>query len=103
MYCPTQGSVINSNKEWAQVCSGSGASTSSSWFTLPSSENAANRFTDATMGMAVLFFFMLFAWLGSFAIKRYKKRNYIRLHGEEVSLMRLQRLKLTLMSGSSLF
>ncbi|KAJ3491471.1 hypothetical protein NLI96_g722 [Meripilus lineatus] len=80
-----EGSVINSNREWASICSGSGATTS--WFNLPSSENAASRFIDATMGMAALFILMLFAWIGSVAIRRYKRRSYVRLHGEEVPVM----------------
>lgn len=76
--------MINSNREWADICSGSGSS-GASWFSLPSTEGVNNRFIDATMGMAALFFLMLFAWLGSFAVKSYRRRSYIRLHGEEVS------------------
>ena len=34
--------------------------------------------------MGLVFMFMMFAWVVSYGVKRYRRRNYIRLQGEEV-------------------
>ncbi|CAL1711849.1 unnamed protein product [Somion occarium] len=76
-----ENSVVDSNREWAQACQ---ASSASSWMGLESSDVAANRFMDAVFGMTALFFLMLFAWFGSHAVKSYRRRNYVRLQGDEM-------------------
>ncbi|PSS05536.1 hypothetical protein PHLCEN_2v3738 [Hermanssonia centrifuga] len=72
-----ENSVINSNSHWARTC---GVSTG------PELADAGNKFFDAIMGMGMIFVLMLFAWLGSFVIKRYRRSNYVRLQGEEARL-----------------
>lgn len=57
-----------------------------SWPTLPGSVEklAGSRFLEGTFAMAAVFLLMMFVWLGSFAVKRFRRRNYIRLQGNEV-------------------
>ena len=39
--------------------------------------------------MASVFLLMMFAWLGSVAVKRFRQRSQIRLRGDEVSALTL--------------
>lgn len=78
-----QNSVIHNNEQWARAC---GIENDFSWPTLPGAAEklAGSRFLEGTFAMAVVFLLMMFVWVGSFAVKRFRRRNYIRLHGEEV-------------------
>ena len=80
-----QGSVIKSNGEWARVCGAGSEDLASS---------ATNRFLEATACMGTVFVLMLLVWTVSFGIKRYQRRNYIRLQGDEVSALSRKRQRL---------
>ncbi|KAI0692155.1 phosphoglycerate mutase-like protein [Cytidiella melzeri] len=82
-----EGSVIHSNGEWARTC-GIG-SQYSSWLTLPESVNkmtAGDKFLEGTLVLGMIFFLMMFTWLGSYLFKGYRRRSALRLRGEEASL-----------------
>ncbi|KAI0077235.1 phosphoglycerate mutase-like protein [Panus rudis PR-1116 ss-1] len=77
-----ENSMIDSNREWAQACS-SGSATE--WLGLSDSNAVVtDKFVHAVFGFALLFFVMLAAWTGSNAIKRFRRRNYVRLEGDEM-------------------
>lgn len=77
-----EGSVIHSNGQWARACGG-GAEEN----TVPES-----KFLEATSCMGLVFVIMMLAWAVSFGVRSYRRRNYIRLQGEEVSGLRASRL-----------
>lgn len=73
-----ENSVIHGNREWARAC---GNKLSPSWMGIEAAEHP--KFLQGTAIMAAIFMLMMFAWFGSFLTKRYHRRNYIRLQGEE--------------------
>lgn len=83
-----QGSLIHSNNEWARAC-GIGLHETSSWLTLPDSVNnitAGNKFLEGSLILGMIFFLMMFTWLGSYLFKGYRRRSALRLRGEEAGL-----------------
>ncbi|KAI0343444.1 phosphoglycerate mutase-like protein [Trametopsis cervina] len=83
-----EGSLIHSNNEWARAC-GIGLHETSSWLTLPDSVNnitAGNKFLEGSLILGMIFFLMMFTWLGSYLFKGYRRRSALRLRGEEAGL-----------------
>ena len=75
-----ENSVIHSNREWAQACQANSVDT---WFGVEGAD-VNSRLMDGVMGMAAVLALMLFAWVGSNVVKRFTRRSYVRLQGEEV-------------------
>ncbi|GJE97346.1 phosphoglycerate mutase-like protein [Phanerochaete sordida] len=73
-----ENSVIHGNREWARAC---GNSIAPSFMGIEGVENS--RFLQGSCILALFFSVMMLAWFGSFVTKRIRRRNYIRLSGEE--------------------
>ncbi|KAK7691525.1 hypothetical protein QCA50_004924 [Cerrena zonata] len=75
-----ENSVVHSNREWAQACQ---SNSVNSWFGVEGAD-ANSRVTDAVIGMSAILALMLFAWVGSNVVKRFRRRSYVRLQGDEM-------------------
>lgn len=73
-----EGSVIKSNREWAKVCG-----ANSVWPQLPEVSAKTNALVNGGCGVIVAFILMLGLWLVSKTVRNMRRRNYIRIGGEE--------------------
>ncbi|KZT04001.1 phosphoglycerate mutase-like protein [Laetiporus sulphureus 93-53] len=74
-----ENSVINSNREWAKACGVS----SSSWFGIEGGSD--NSFVNAGAGALLAVVMMFGLWLVSRSVRNLRRRNYVRLEGDDVS------------------
>ncbi|KAH9915503.1 phosphoglycerate mutase-like protein [Fomitopsis serialis] len=73
-----ENSLVSSNREWARACS-----TGSTWATLPGVDAQSNPVYSACWGIIMAFIMMLGFWLVSKGVKNMRRREYVRLQGEE--------------------
>ncbi|KIP08705.1 hypothetical protein PHLGIDRAFT_29474 [Phlebiopsis gigantea 11061_1 CR5-6] len=82
-----ENSVIHNNEQWARVC-GIETEGGSSWPALPGAAQrlAGARFLEGTFALAAVFLLAMTAWLSALAVRRVRRRNRIRLQGNEACL-----------------
>ncbi|KAI0935471.1 hypothetical protein AcW1_005149 [Taiwanofungus camphoratus] len=73
-----EGSLINSNREWAKTCG-----VGSTWPELTETASAGKTVVSAACGIAMAFVLMFGVWLIAKSINRFRRRNYVCLQGEE--------------------
>ncbi|KAI0753568.1 phosphoglycerate mutase-like protein [Daedaleopsis nitida] len=78
-----ENSVINSNREWAQACSVSSASTAAAVLGLPEGATTGSTVADASIGVFLALVTMLFVF---FAARVVRRRRAVRLAGPEDNL-----------------
>ncbi|TFK80470.1 phosphoglycerate mutase-like protein [Polyporus arcularius HHB13444] len=78
-----ENSVINSNREWAQVCSTSSVDAAREVLGLPESATTGNALADVTIGVSLALMVLLFTF---FVGKVVRRKRAVRLAGPEESL-----------------